>query len=328
MRTLVDYQKLDTDLIMKGFYDWLFEDDDGILKRYPIKEVKGNGVKYNVSTARGGASWTQPGDTISESTGTEAQRSAAISVLVGDADVDKSQIAAQGTQNVEVLEIRKKSADVLWEWQEQFIWGQTSSTSSTNQPKGLFLLLAEVESESTTDWDAPNNSQVVAGNAASGALTIDMMDELTDQVRPAPNAYIMSRRMRRKLGGLARAAGNNLEHDNDQLGYSVSLYGGVPIYINDHIGDNLPDSSAKVLSLAAFDKSTARAGGNDNSAIFAVRFSDDACCGIQTIPFTHESIGTVQDKDAVRHRFKWYTGNALYNKFAAAVLTGVLDTAL
>jgi len=328
MRTLVDYQKFDKDLIMIGFYDWLFEEDGGILKRYPIKTVTGNGVKYNVSATRGGASWTQPGDTITESTGTETQRSAAISVLVGDADVDKSQMAAQSTQSIEALEIKKKSADVLWEWQEQFIWGQTSSTQSTSQPKGLFKLIAEVESEATADWDALNNTQIIAGHATSAALTIAMIDELTDQVRPAPNAYIMSRRMRRKLTGLARAAGNNLIHDKDQLGYPVVLYGGVPIYINDHIGDNLPDASSSVTALTAFDKATTRASANDNSAIFAVRFAEDGFTGIQTIPFSHEPIGTVQNKDAFRHRFKWYSGNALYNKFSAAVLLNVLDTAL
>lgn len=328
MRTLVDYQYLDTDLVMKGFYDWLFETDGGILKRYPIKTVKGNGVKYNVTTTRGGASWTQPNDTITESTGTETQRSAAISRLIGDADIDKSAIAAQGTQDVEALEIKKKAADVLWEWQEQFIWGQTSSVKSTSQPKGLFLLIAEVESESTTDWDAPNNSQIIAGHTTSAPLTIDMMDELTDAVRPAPNAYIMSRRMKRKLTSLARAAGTNLVHDKDELGYPVMFYGGIPIYVNDHIGDNLPNASSSVTALTAFDKATTRAASNDNSAIFAVRFAEDGFTGIQTIPFTHEPIGTVQNKDAFRHRFKWYSGNALYDKFAAAVLMNVLDTAL
>jgi len=327
MRTLVDYRELDKDLIMKGFYDWLFEASP-LMNRIPVREVRGNGVKYNVTVTRKGASWTQPGDTIAESTGTASQRSAALSILIGDADVDKFSIKTQSTQDLEALEIKQAATDVLWEWSERLIIGQTTGSSTTNQPKGLLTLIAEVESESTSDLDAPNNTSVVAGNAASGALTIDMMDELTDAVKLGANAYLMSRRMRRKLTSLARAAGNNLQHDKDDLGHPVALYGGIPVYVDDHIEDAYPDSSASILDLSSYAVGTTRASGNDNSVIFALNLSEDGLCSIQAGAFEHEVIGTVQNKDAIRHRFKWYNGFALYNKNAAAVLTGVLDTAM
>ena len=327
MRTLASYREQDSDLIMRGFYDWLFEASP-LLHRMPVKEVKGNGVKYNVVTARGGAAWTQPGDTIPESTATTTQRSASLSILIGDADVDKFAIKTNSTQEPETNEIEQKAEDVLNEWSERLIIGQTTASSTTNQPKGLLKLISEVEGETVTDLDAPNNSQVVAGHATSASLTIDMVDELTDACKKGVTCYLSSRRMRRKLTSLARAAGNNLVHDKDELGHMVAMYGGLPWYVDDHIEDAYPDSSSSVLDVSSYTVGTTRAAGNDNSVIFALNLAENGLCIIQAGAFEREPIGTVQNKDAIRHRFKWYNGFALYNKFAAAVLTGVLDTGL
>jgi len=327
MRSLVDYRELDKDLIMRGFYDWLFEESP-LLHRMPVREVEGNGVKYNVTSTRKAAQWAGINDNIVESTGTADQRSAAIQILIGDADVSKFAIATNSTQNVETLEVKQAANDVLWEWSERLILGRTSTASNDNQPKGLLRLIAELESESTTDLDAGNNDQVMYANATSGALTIDLMDELTDKVRLGPNCYLMSRRMRRKLNSLARSTGNNLVHDNDELGHMVDHYGGIPIYVDDHIKNNFPNNSSGVLSIASYDVNTTRASDYDNSVIFALKLAEDGVCCIQCGPFKHEVIGTVQNKDAIRHRFKWYSGFAIFNKYAAACMTGVLDTAL
>lgn len=336
MRTLVDYREWDKDLIMKGFYDWLFE-ASALMHRMPVREVKGNGVKYNVTTTRKGASWLSTNDTITENTGTSVQRSAALSRLIGDADVDKFVIKTNSTQDPELMEINQSSMDVLWEWAERLIIGQTTASSNTNQPKGLFTLIAEIESEATTDLDDTNNSQVVgkvttglSNHDTSVALTIDLMDALLDQVKlpGGANALIMTRRMRRKLNSLARASGNNLVHDNDILGHMVAHYGNIPIYIDDHLEDSYPDGSSSVLDISSYTVGTTRAGGNDNSVIFAVHLAENGFSIIQAGAFEHELIGTVQNKDAIRHRFKWYTGFSLFNKFAAAALINVLDTAL
>jgi len=328
MRTLASYRELDRDLIQSGFIDWLLE-ENGLMARLPVKEVKGNGVKYNVRTARGSAAWTQPNETIVSSSGTTTQRSAAIYSLIGQADVDKFAIATQSTQNVALAEIKEKSDDVKWEWSERMVYGRTTTSSADNQPKGLFKLIAEIQSEATTTLDGAgvNNSQVL-GESASSALTIDMMDELADAVKLGVNCYVMTRRMRRKLTSLARAVGNNVEHDKDELGYMVQTYGGKPIYIVDAMEDNLPDNVANILTLSTHAIGTTRASGNDNSAIFALNTSEQGFCIIQAGALQHEGPWTPDDVDADRHRFKWYTGFALYNKFAAAVKTGVLDTAL
>ena len=337
MRNLAAYREHDRDFIQSGFIDWLLE-KNGLMARLFVKEVTGNGVKYNIRTARGVASWTQPNETIVSSSGTTSQRSAAIYSLIGQADVDKFAQATNSTQDIALAEIKEKSDDFLWEWSERMIYGQNTTQSALNQPKGLFTLIEDLESEGQGDLDgaANQNSQVIAKGQTgitnhddSIALTIDMMDYLADAVSLGVDCYVMSKRMRRKLTSLARAANNaNIEHDNDQLGFPVMSYGGTPIYIVEALEDSLPNGSGSVLTLSSYDIGTTRTGNNDNSAIFALNLSENGFVILQSQALRHEGPWTPDELDADRHRFVWYTGFGLMNKFGAAVLINVLDKAL
>lgn len=327
MRTLASYREMDKDFIQTGFIDWLLE-DNGLLARLHIKEVKGNGIKYNVRTARGAAAWTQPNETIVTTSGTTSQRSAAIYALTKQADVDKFAQATNSTQDPTIAELKESADDMMFEWSERMVHGRTTTSSAANHPKGLFQLIAELESEATTDLDSGNNSQVVVAHATSEAITIDDMSELRDALKLPLSCYVMNKRMRRKLESLARAAGNNLEHDKDELGYPVQMFGGAPIYIVDAIESSYPNGSSSVLDLTSYAIGTTRAADNDNSAIFALNTSEQGFCILQSGALKREGPWTPDDKDADRYRFTWYTGFGLLNKFGAAVLVNGLDTAL
>lgn len=327
MRTLASYREYDKDKVQAGFIDWLME-DNGLMARLKVVEMLGNGLKYNVRTARGGAAWTQPNDTITTTSGTTSQRSAAIFALVKQADVDKFAKATNSTQDPTIAELKESADDMMFEWSERMVHGQETTSSVTNQPKGLLRLIREIESEATVDLDGVVNSQVIAGNATSGALTIDAMSELRDAVKLPLDCYAMSKRMRRKLESLARAAGNNLEHDKDELGYPVEMFGKSPIYIVDAIEDAYPDNVASVLTTTSYAIGTTRASGNDNSVIFALNTSDQGFVLLQAGALKREGPWTPDDKDADRYRFTWYTGFGILNKFGAAALTGMTDTPL
>lgn len=328
MRTLTQYRELDTDKVQAGYIDWLLEENP-VMARMHIRDGVGNGLKYNVRTARGGAAWTQPNDTISTTSGTTEQRSAAIYNLVKQADVDKFAKLTNATQNPTEAELKESADDMQFEWSERMIHGRVTTSSVANQPKGLLCLLQDIEAEGTVDLDgaAGQNSQVIAGHATSAALTIDMMSELRDAVKLGVDCYAMNRDMRRKLESLARASGNNLLHDKDELGYPVDLYGGKPIYIVDAIESAYPDSSSSVLTLTTYAIGTARTGGNDNSLIFGLNLSEKGFIILQAEALKREGPWTPDDLDADRYRFTWRTGFALLNKFGAAVLTGAQHAA-
>jgi hypothetical protein len=286
--------------------------------------VSGNSYKYNVETTLAGTSWILPTDTVTESTDESEQRSTELKILIGDADVAKFAIKTNSTQNPEVITIEKKAKAISYEFEETFILGQTTTASTTNQFKGLLRMIAELESTSTTDFDAVNNDQLLAMAADSGALTLDKLDELIDLIKPGnPDCLLMSRRARRRLNILARASGSALQQTQGQFGRFIDLYNGIPVLVSDFIGDNYPDGVASVLDIASYDPTTTRAAGDDNSVVFALKFGDTNVCGLQSGPLEHENLGTVQNKDAVRHRFKWYCGAAIFHKYAAAALINV-----
>lgn len=327
MKTLASYRELDHDKIQTGYVDWLLE-DNGLMARLKVVELTGNGLKYNVRTGRGTAAWTNPNDTITTTTGTTAQRSAAIYALIKQADVDKFAKSTNSNQDPTIAEIKESSDDMRFSWSRSMIHGQTTSISVTNEPKGLVKLIEELETEATTDLDSGNNTQVVAAHATSEAITLDDMDALTDKVKLGVDCYVTNRAMRAKINSLARASGTNMVHDKDELGYMVAMWGGKPIYIVDEIEEAYPDGSSSVLNLASYVLGTTRVGGNDNSLIFALNTSAEGFVILQSQPMKREGPWTPDDKDADRYRFTWYTGFGLLNKFGAAVLINGLDTAL
>ena len=127
---------------------------------------------------------------------------------------------------------------------------------------------------------------------------------------------LMSKRSRRKMNALARAAGSNLTVREGYLGQFVQEYNGIPIGCNDWILDT---------HTVAGSVETATTGAAC-SVIYALRFGEGALSGI-TGPggMQVEKIGQLETKDATRTRIKWYTSLALFSTVSCAALIGVKD---
>ena len=127
---------------------------------------------------------------------------------------------------------------------------------------------------------------------------------------------LMSKRSRRKINALARAAGSNLTVREGMLGQFVQEYNGIRIGVSDWVLDT---------HTVATSKETATTGST-NSVIYALRFGEGALCGI-TGPggMNVERIGQLESKDATRTRIKWYTSICLFSTVSVAALIGVQD---
>lgn len=319
------YQYLGTDKIMAGIYDWLMEVDNGLMDVLgkSVKIVEGNGVKYNVETVDHVLSWIDVGDDVPEIQHTFAQRSAALYRFAGDAFVDKMRMAM--VPGTEAAEIKSATRALYRQWLQDAVYGQTTVLSSSKSIKGMFRLLAEIESEATTDLDAPSNSQVVANSATEAALTLANLDRLMDQVKIGCNALIMSAQTKRKIESLTNAAGTPLVQTEGKYNHRWREYNGAKIYVVDALKNNLPDAAASVLTISTYDTATSYADGANNAIIFAAHIGDDGLTMIEPPngKFTKEPPFTSQKKDAWVHRFKAYTGLACFNKFALAGLIGI-----
>ncbi|MFU8796504.1 MAG: phage major capsid protein [Dehalococcoidia bacterium] len=151
------------------------------------------------------------------------------------------------------------------------------------------------------------------GHMASGVngdvLTLSRLDQLIDLVLGGkPDMLLMSKRSRRELQNLSRAAGSNLQVGTGKLGETVEFYNGIPVYPNDWIPNNLEvGGSGTVCSL-----------------VFALKLGTDAVCGLTNSGLIqYERIGVLEGFDATRTRIKWYCGLAAFSAVNAAMLSGV-----
>jgi len=183
-----------------------------------------------------------------------------------------------------------------------------TKTHATTQPTWPTVEGATVVDDQVTWTCRLGNHQ---GSGANGAtLSFTSLDKLIDLVRGGkPDILLMSRRSRRKLMVLARAAGTNLLIGDGALGQTVEYYNGIPLAISDWALDNFTVGTSA-----------------DCSVIYAFQMGEGGVCGL-TSPegLTIERLGSLETKDATRTRIKWYVSMADFSIVKCAMLSGVRD---
>lgn len=324
MQTLTQYQYLDRDMIMQGVCEWIVKESP-LIGVFPMKTIAGNSYKYNVELSLPTATWTTVGTQLAEATGTYEQRSTDVYTLILTSYTDKSQITLNLTQNPEAIDIALAAKAMAHEFEKTMIIGRTSVDSNTLQFKGLLRMLAELETATTTDLDGLNNDQVIVNNATHAVITMAAMDELVDQIKPGkPDLILMSRKARRQLTTLMRAAGTSgLQMiDSELFGIKMYSYDGIPVYVSDWILNNYPDCATSVLDITAYDFDATYGGGADSTIILAMQLGEDKVCGLHAGEMTHEREEFVEDYNAIANRFTWYCGAACFKKYSLAGIIG------
>jgi hypothetical protein len=302
---LEEAAKLSNDMLLQGVVETIIKDSP-ILQRLPFIEIVGNGLTYNQEKTLPSIDFYDVGDEWAESTPTFEQITANLKIMGGDADVDNFLKSTRSNiQDLEAAVIELKAKALRDKFEEIFIYGV--SGDSSKEFDGLRKL---IDTETASD-------QVISMGGTGATLTMAKLDELVDAVKGGkPDMLLMSRRSRRKINALVRAAGGMTETDRDKWGNFVQLWDGVPIGVNDWILDT---------HTLASGLETATTGGTC-STIYAVQFGEGALCGL-TSPghLQAEPVGPLENKDASRTRVKWYVSLALFSAVKAAALIGVKD---
>jgi hypothetical protein len=152
--------------------------------------------------------------------------------------------------------------------------------------------------------------QTIAAGANGGQLTLDLMDQTVDLVKPGkPDALLVSKRTRRTLSALRQASGNLLETDVDAFGQRALFYDGIPLVVDEFVSD----------------AQTTGTSGAVCSSVYAVKFGQGSgVMGLEHGGIQVETIGELETKDATRHRIKWYAGMAVFSEPGVARLEGIL----
>ena len=334
MTTLAQYKYLGADQDVRMGVGLTLVKTSPWFRDLPFVELKHNDIsRYKMEVSDGGASVHEVGDTWSTVNPTWEYREAQLAILGDNIDTDAFGEFASGMESAATTAIKLKTKGVSQTFDKLAVYGRTTSTaslSSSKNFKGLLKLIAEAESSSTTDLDGwlysgddtdANNKQVLlAASGASASFVLAMFNALADTVDGATH-LVMNKLTRRKLSTLAEAAGQNMQHDKDQLGFPVTSYGEQKVLIDEQIKSNMNDSSTLVTAIASYDYTQTATTAKDTAPVFAVRMGEDGLCGINGVGMIQlEDLGILEGKDAKGKRLKFYCGLRLTNKTAAAVL--------
>jgi len=286
--TLAEAAKLSEDVLLKGVIEIIIKDSP-ILQKLPFIDVVGNSLKYNQENALPTVAFYAVGDTWAESAPTFTQKTATLTILGGDADVDNYiQQTRSNIQDIEAAVIELKAKAMRHKYEDTFINGDGTS----NTFEGIDVLCT--------------SGQTVSMGTNGGALDMRYLDQLIDKVLGGkPELLLMSRRSRRDLTHLMRQLGS-MEFGQDEFGNWVQFFNGIPVHINDWISD------AKTVGTS-----------NDCSTIYAFQIGEGAVCGLQNKGIQVERIGELETKDATRTRLKWYCSLANFSTVKLAKLIGV-----
>jgi len=309
--TLAESAKLSNDVLLQGVIETILKESP-ILQSMPFIEIVGNGLTYNRETALAAAAWHAPlGDWATPTAPAFDQLTATLAVLGRNADLDNFiKQTRSNIQDVEAAVIELAAKSVRMEFERAFLYGCTANylgmTGDANSINGLIKLIAT----------GTASAQVIAAGATGATLTLAMVDQLIDAVQGGkPDLLLMSKRSRRKINALARAAGSNLEVGTGKLGEFAQFYNGIQIGVSDYVLD--------VHVLTASVETAVAAGAC--STIYALQFGEGAVCGATNGGIQVEPIGAMEGKDANRNRIKWYVSLVDFCVQRRAALIGVTD---
>ena len=292
--TKAEAAKLTQDLLVRGVVETIVK-ESRLLQLLPFLEVTGTAVTYNREATMPAAGFYDVGDTWTEATPTFTPVTTSLKIIGGDADVDNFIQATYATpHDIEAEAIASRAKSVAHAYLDAFYNGDAAT-----EAKGFDGLTEAIPA-----------GQTLAAGVSGGQLTLELMDQTIDLVKPGkPDALLVSKRTRRKLSALRRASGNLLETDVDAFGQRALFYDGIPLVVDEFVSD-------------AQEQGTS---GPVCSSVYAVKFGQGSgVMGLEHGGIQVETIGELETKDATRHRIKWYAGMAVFSELGVARLEGIL----
>lgn len=291
--------KLSQNQMERGVIEEIIDTDE-LFALVPFMKVDGKAYVYNRENTISEGEFLDPYDTVPEGAATFSEVTTRLRILAGDVDLDKFLIATQSDTNSQLaIQLAAKAKALGKKFRRTLIQGDSSVNAK--EFDGVRKLMPA--------------GQVLTAAANGAAVTFSMLDELKDAVKNGADVLMMRQGTWRAVRALLRAMGGNDATTImiPNFGRPIPAYDGTPVIINDFIPGN-EDQGTSV--------------GNTTS-IYALRLNEtDGLHGIYggaNAGITVESIGTIQNKDAVRYRVKWYVGTALKATHSVARLKGVTN---
>jgi hypothetical protein len=304
--TLTEAAKFSRNMLKRGVIEEIIR-DSVVLQKLPFIDVVGNAYEYMVEESLAGASWFDPNEVWTESTGSWTKRTANLRILGGDADIDNYLAATRSDINdlkSEVIDNKTKA--VKHTFLDAFYYG--NSATNAKQFDGLQKIIGT----------SPYTGQRVSlgSGTTPAALSIAKLEEAMDLILDGmPDVILMPRKLRRLINAYIRSTGSGTGLPPNQFGQRISEFAGVPVAIDDFI------SNSELLASGAF---SAKTGGTNTTSLFIVRFGQQDVVGFQHGGLTVRQVSKdLESKDGSRYRIKWYLSLGIIRVFSAAIVDGI-----
>ncbi len=286
-----------------------FVQESPLLDRIPLLEIEGNAYAYNVEATLPGVAFRSVNEAYVESTGTINPRTETLSILGGDADVDRFIVRTRSNLNDQrAIQVRMKVKANAVKYHDAFVNGDVAVDAKSFD--GLRKRLT-----GTQVLDAGVNG---LGPVAGGHDFFDRLDALMAAVPGGPDVLYANRAVRAKILSAGRRIGGADLLADDIGGRRTAMWNGVPIY---DLGQNPAGGDVLALNETQGTATTA-------SSIYAVKFGeaegDQAVTGLTNGGVQVYDLGELQEKPAYRTRLEFYCGLAVFGN-GAARLRGVLN---
>jgi len=290
--------KLSLEQLERGVIEEIIDKDE-MFAMVPFMYVEGKAYVYNRENTLTEADFLSPYDPVNEGGATFTEVTTTLKIMAGDVDMDKFLLATQSDHNSQLaIQLASKAKGLGRAFRRALVQG--SSSVNAKSFDGVASLC--------------DNSQVILADTNGAALTLAMLDELKELVKLGADALVMRRSTWRAIRALLRSFnGNHAETVMiENFGQPIHAYDGTPVLLNDYIPNNETCGS-----------------NNATTSIYAIRFNEadgfHAIYGGPSAGIQVENIGTIQNKDAVRYRMKWYVGTALKSTLSLARLAGITN---
>jgi hypothetical protein len=274
-------------------------DNEALFAIFPFKTVNGKSYDYNRENTLSEGDFLNPYDVVNEGAATFTEVNTRLRIMAGDVDLDKFLVSTQSDTNPQLaIQIAAKSKAMTRKFKNALVNGNNSV-----DPKSFDGIKVLVPAEQT----------LIAGTNGA-ALSFSMLDELKDIVKLGADCYMMRLSTWRAVKALLRGMGGNTADTvmMENFGKPVPAIDGIPVIVNDFITtDEVMGSNAATTSIYALKLDE------------AVGFH--GIVGGEAAGLKVEEIGTVQNKDAIRYRVKWYVGTALKSTLSVSRLRGVTN---
>lgn len=284
--------------MVRGVIEEIIHKDD-LLALVPFTRTDGKAYVYVREKTNSEGTFLDVNEVIPEEASEVEEVVTKLRIIAGDVDVDKFLNETMSDTNQQLAtQIALKAKGMATTFRRALILGD--NTQDAKSFDGLQKLVSDT-------------GNFVDVGPDGSALSLSILDELIDMVNGRPDALMMRSGTFRALKTLWRAAGGNtggmLQIDN--FGLAVPCHDGIPIIINDFIPTVATGTSDKTC------------------AIYALRLNEvDGVHGLyggESAGIRVEDIGTVQNKDAIRTRLKWYCGVALKATKSLAAARGITN---